>query len=784
LVLPLLPFMLPEPEPLFRVPYSPTLYDRDGLLLGARVAADGQWRFPPAGEPNEKFVAALIEAEDRRFRRHFGVDFPAMARAAYQNIRKGRVVSGASTLTMQTIRLSRGNRGRTLPEKAVEAVLALRLETWKSKDEILSLYAAHAPFGANVVGLEAAAWRWFGRSPRELSWAEAATLAVLPNSPGLIHPGRNRRALQDRRDALLERLRAGGHIDGETLRLALAENLPGEPLPLPRYAPHLLERLVGESGGAAAFSGNRSAVPVSTLDRELQRRTATIVERASERFAEHGIMNAAALVVNTRTGETAAYVGNSLSPRSGDVDLVAARRSSGSLLKPFLYAAMLDTGDILPSSLVSDIPTRVGSFSPQNMSRTYLGAVPADQALARSLNVPAARSLRVYGIDRFARLLRTLGLTTLFRHGDEYGLPLILGGAEVTLWEITGLYAGLGRAAAGRSGSRPGGAATGIFFPPTVFPRQAPPSAVAPLPVSPGAAWLTLRALVDAPRPGDEERWQEYAGAMRVAWKTGTSFGFRDAWAVGVTPEWTVGVWVGNASGEGRPELRSALTSAPVLFEIFSMLNARPSSGERWFPAPTLELRPVEVCAASGFLAGPDCAAVRVIDIPFDAAASAACPFCRSVLLDAETGRRVTLGGDVAPGRTVRESRFVLPPAEEWFYRRWNLDYRPLPPEENAGRTADLSGGAQEMALFNPGPGAGVFIPRELDGREGRLVFSAAHRREGETIHWHLDGDFLGSTQNFHETEARPSPGIHVITLVDGEGNTLVRRFTVLGDAE
>ena len=595
----------------------------------------------------------------------------------------------------------------------------------------------------------------------------------------------------------MERLHSSGHIDSETLHLARAENLPGEPLPLPRYAPHLLARLVGDFGGAAAFSDTRSAAMITTIDRDIQQRAAEIINRSSERFAEHGIMNAAALIIDTRTGETAAYVGNSLSPRSGDVDIITARRSSGSLLKPFLYAAMLDTGDILPSSLVSDIPTRVGSFSPQNMSRTYLGVVPADQALARSLNVPAARSLRVYGVDRFARLLRTMGLTTLFRHGDEYGLPLILGGAEVTLWEIAGLYAGLGRAAQSRSGD----ASTAVFFPPTLFPRQPSPTAAETplansLPVSPGAAWLTLQALVDAPRPGDEERWQEYAGAMRIAWKTGTSFGFRDAWAIGVTPEWTVAVWLGNASGEGRPELRSALTSAPVLFEIFSALSTRPAqntsdtqppranTNARWFPQPAVELRPAEVCAASGYLATPDCAAIRVIDVPLNAAATIACPYCRTILLDADTGRRTTLGANSTTAQTVQRSWFVLPAAEEWFYRRWNLDYRPLPPDQTTAIPTARSSGTQNLALFNPEPNAHIYIPRELDGREGRLVLSAAHRREGETLYWHLDGDFLGLTKTFHQMETRPAPGNRTITLVDSEGSTLTRHFTVLDNAQ
>jgi len=767
---------------LFKTSYSPVLYDREGRLLGAQVATDGQWRFPGTGKPNEKFILALIEAEDRRFRRHLGVDLFAIIRAAYQNISSGKVVSGGSTITMQTIRLARNSPKRTLPEKFIEAVLAFHLELGKSKSDILNLYAANAPFGANVVGVEAAAWRWFGRSSEELSWAEAATLAVLPNSPGLIHPGRNREALKTKRDALLERLCYRGFFDKETLTLSIAETLPGEPLPLPRLAPHLLSRLVAEAGGAAAFKGSRSPAFTVTIDRNIQERATAIMNRISERFAENGIMNAACLIINTRTGETAAYVGNTDSFHRGDyaadVDIVTSWRSSGSLLKPFLYAAMLDSGDILPSSLVSDIPTRVGSYSPENNSRTYLGVVPADEALARSLNVPAARSLRVFGVDRFARFLRSLGITTLFRDGDEYGLPLILGGAEITLWDITGLYAGLGRAVyAGSAGGN-----QNIFFPPTLFARKDPPSASASAPlISPGAAWLTLEALVFAVRPGEEAQWQEYASARRIAWKTGTSFGFRDAWAVGVTPEWTVGVWVGNASGEGRAELKSSTTSAPVLFELFSALDSLGGNRGRWFPQPAVGLRQAEVCANSGFLAGTDCTAVKIVNLPANAPASIVCPYCRSIILNESQNRRVMLESGSAGG-TVNKKWFVLPPAEEWYYRRWNLDYRPLPPMENqtAGNAAS---GEISFALFNPEPDALVYVPRELDGSEGRIVFSAAHRSEAGIIHWHLNGSYIGLTETFHEMEARPPPGAYTLTLVDGEGNTLTRRFTVLENA-
>ncbi|GHU03033.1 penicillin-binding protein 1C [Spirochaetia bacterium] len=796
----LLMFAFSLPDPLFEACYSPALFDREGRLLGAQVALDGQWRFPAdaasASALNEKFTAALIEAEDRRFRYHPGVDPLAICRAMVQNIRARRVVSGGSTITMQTVRLMRSSPGRTLFEKAVEAVLSLRLEIGRSKDDILALYAANAPFGANVVGLEAASWRWFGRAATELSWAEAATLAVLPNNPALIHPGRNRDSLKTKRDALLERLHGRGLFDAETLLLAREEKLPEEPLPLPRLAPQLLDRMVAEAGGIARFTGGdtvqgftgASARIDTTLDRTIQERALGIMNRAADRFAGNGIMNGACLIMDTRTGEVAAYVGNVDSPIARDVDIIKSPRSSGSLLKPFLYAAMLDSGDITPAALITDIPTRVGSYSPENISRTYLGVVPADEALARSLNIPAVRSLRVFGVNRFAQLLRSLGLSTLFRPADEYGLPLILGGAEVTLWEMAGLYAGLARSVYEDTPGEP------AFFPPQLTPGLADrrPDSRSPVsrPISRGAAWLTLDALTFVVRPGEEAHWQEYAGSRRIAWKTGTSFGLRDAWAIGLTPQWTVAVWIGNATGEGRAELRSAVTSAPVLFELFSALdsvNAAPGAAEGssgggsslWFPQPAADLQTQEVCALSGYPAGPDCEAVKQVSLPRNAPPHSSCPYCQIITLNEAGDRRVTPTGD--SGQPVqRQKWFVLPPAEEWYYKRWKVDYKPLPPFPDGAQAAQTPAANGPLALFNPEPGAQIFVPHELDGREGRIVFSAAHREQNSRVHWHLDSVYLGYTTGFHEMEARPEPGVHTLTLVDEAGNTLIRRFEAL----
>jgi penicillin-binding protein 1C len=326
------------PQELFNDQYSPVLLARNGELLSASIAADGQWRFPKSDTISDKFVEALIAFEDKRFRDHPGVDVFSIGRAISQNISKRKVVSGASTISMQVIRLSRKGNSRTLYEKLLEIVLATRLELRYSKNEILSLYAAHAPFGGNVVGLEAACWRYFGNSSKELSWAEAALLAVLPNAPALIHPGRNRAELKAKRDRLLDKLVLFGKIDELSCALAKEEPVPEIPFALPQHARHLLVRGVKD--------GHINKKITSTVDFALQHRTEQIVQDHHDRLKSNRIYNIAALVIDVQTGEVLSYVGNAgFDKKHGnDVDVITAARSTGSILKPFLYAAMLDDG--------------------------------------------------------------------------------------------------------------------------------------------------------------------------------------------------------------------------------------------------------------------------------------------------------------------------------------------------------------------------------------------------------------------------------------------------------
>ncbi len=786
--------LLAAPMPSFNTPLSTVVEAADGSLLGARVADDGQWRFPPPDSLPEKYVTCLINYEDRFFRWHPGVNPVAVFKALTDNIRAGETVRGGSTITMQVARLARGNPDRTYAGKIIEIFSALKLELFRSKKAILTLYAANAPFGGNTVGLEAAAWRYTGRGTDDLTWAEAATLAVLPNAPSLIYPGRNSERLRSKRDRLLLALADRGHIDSLTCSLAMSEPLPGAAMPMPSLAPHLTSRLWMESSGRRFRT---TVVPA------LQREVTALVNRHQAALEGNQIHNAAALVVEVASGQVLAYAGNSTLPdttgRHGrDVDMITAPRSTGSIMKPFLYAGLLSSGMMLPNALIADIPTRFQGFRPENSDFTYSGAVPAGDALARSLNIPAVRMLQMYEEERFLVLLKAMGFTTFNKPASHYGLSLILGGGEASLEELAGAYASMARLLSGSSqsavlspqsavisGNRQqaiGNSKKSIISHPehwtarphdrkTLSPVQQTGTAPS---LTPPAIWLTYEALRRVNRPETETGWQYFGSAPEVAWKTGTSFGFRDAWAIGTTPSYVVAVWAGNADGEGRPGLSGISSAAPLLFDIIRLLQPDPHT---WFARPEEGMTLTEVCASSGFRAGPDCTETREEWIPEAGLRSDACPYHTAVTLDATAKYRVNTSCS-SPGDMVSRSWFVLPPAMEYYYRMRNPSYQTLPPFR-AGCTDDMK--VPSMDFIYPPRDARIFIPRSLQGELMSMLPEIAHRRRNAVIYWHLDNRYIGMTKYVHQTEIRVGEGEHVITAVDDQGITVSRKFFCIG---
>tara|TARA_R110002050_G_scaffold296167_1_gene455813 strand:+ start:6200 stop:8518 length:2319 start_codon:yes stop_codon:yes gene_type:complete len=738
------------PAPLFDKPYATVLFDRNGALLSARLPADEQWRFPPKAEVSVKMKTSILLQEDRYFPYHWGFNPWSLLRAAYWNIKSGKVLSGGSTISMQTIRLARDNPARTISEKLWEIILATRLEWRYSKEEILAFYLANAPFGGNVVGIEAASWRYFGRSATELSWSESATLAVLPNAPGLINPGKNRATLLHKRNQLLAELRIENYLSENDYQLALLEALPDKPQAIPNLAPHLLEQQIAD--------GVLSQKP-STLSLSLQEEAIKQIDAALAKLKLNRINNAALLLIDNDNAEVLAYVGNGSDGPGHYNDMLQTERSSGSILKPFLYAAGLQSGQWLPQEIIPDIPMHFEGFHPKNYDGKFRGMVKADEALALSLNIPAVVELREFGVDRFTNLLRKTGFSSLHNKADHYGLSLILGGAEVKAWDLAMAYSAWAQKLSNKAALRQ------IHY----YTKD---SVTINTPYTKAAIWQSLAVMQKLNRPGSEQGWQ-YFGRSPIAWKTGTSFGFRDAWAVGICPQYTCVVWVGNASGEGRPGLVGAEAAGPILFNFLNaIVDQRP-----WFETPYDQLSEEIVCSQSGQLASSICSERDTIWIPFQAKALKPCQYHQQYYTD-ESGKfryNYNCSGNI----TIKaQSFFQLPVIESYYYAQQHPTYRQLPPLSPA--CADDFSGENYLDVLFPMEGEKIFIPKKLAGEKSELIVEAVLRDANSRMFWHLNGEFLGETKDMHTKALNLVPGEYKLWLEDEKGHNYQRKFTVL----
>lgn len=750
------------PKQLFTSPTATVVESREGVLLGARIADDGQWRFPVIDSVPKKFETCLLAFEDAYFYQHPGFNPISMLKAFHANLSAGKTVRGGSTLTQQVIRLSR-NQSRSYTEKLIELILATRLEWRLSKEEILRLYASHAPFGGNIVGLDVASWRYFGLRPYQLSWAEAATLAVLPNAPGLIYPGKNQSALLEKRNGLLHKLFQKKRIDRTTYELALLEPLPAQPFPLPKTAPHLLQLMVKSEKGKQLKS---------TIDANLQRQVNSLVQKHHLSLKQHQVHNAAVLILDVATREVLSYVGNTQTEamHQKDVDMVQANRSTGSTLKPLLYTAMLDAGELLPDMLVADVPTQIAGYTPENFDEDYSGAVAAKEALARSLNVPAVRLLQTYGLHKFRDQLDAFELGGVNKTADHYGLTLILGGAESNLWDLCKAYATL-------AGTLNHFNATSSEY----FDRElAEPILKSDQIVDFGkksreknifdaaSVYLTFEAMKEVNRPEGDESWQFFDSSKQIAWKTGTSFGNKDAWAIGLTRDHVVGIWVGNADGEGRPNVSGVSSAAPLLFDVFDLL---PTS--EWFQTPFDEFTEIEVCADSGFLASTICP-TKKIGVPKKKNYVEVCHYHQSVYLDS-LGRYRVNSSCTEVSSTRAESWFSLPPLMEFFYKRTHPLYASLPPF----RQDCIPTNAPPMQFIYPRQGSRISLTRNYEGRQNELVLKLAHNQPNTEVYWYLDDTYLQQTKSFHEIGVLPGVGKHKITAIDDHGNEVYITITI-----
>jgi penicillin-binding protein 1C len=752
------------PRTLFQEPYSTVIESKEGELLGAKIAKDGQWRFPAQDSVPDKFKKCIVYFEDEYFYKHPGFNPVAMVNAIKQNRKAGKVVRGGSTLTQQVIRLSRKGKGRTYFEKFIEIILATRLELGYSKNEILELYAAHAPFGGNVVGLEMAVWRYFGVQSNQLSWAESATLAVLPNAPSLIYPGKNQIKLLNKRNRLLLKLHQEGIIDQQTYELSVQEPLPQKPYDLPQIAPHLLQRVAKSEEGTRVKT---------TIDYALQNRVNQIAKYYYNQYKQNEVNNLAILVIDVSNRNVMSYVGNAPTDKDHqkDVDIIDAPRSTGSILKPLLYAGMLDDGEILPNTLVADIPTQIAGYTPQNFNLTFDGAVPAHRALSRSLNIPAVLMLQDFGVNKFYEELQKFKLRDINKTPDHYGLSLILGGAESNLWDLCRTYANLSSTlnyyTKNQSKYRTK-EFTELNYKNDFEPDFGSESDQKNI-IGAGSIWLTYNAMEEVNRPEGDEAWKFYDSSLKIAWKTGTSFGNRDAWAIGTNSKYVVGIWVGNATGEGRPTLTGVTSAAPILFDVFNLLPR-----QKWFQTPYKDLEEVEVCRLSGYLAKDGCPKIKQW-VPKKGKSTVVCPYHKTVHLDRTEKFQVNSSCENIDN-IVTKNWFVLSPVMAWYYKSQHIEYLPLPPfKEDCQGTQSVN-----MDFIYPKTNSKIYLTKNFNSEVQPVILKVAYSERDRELFWYVDNVYKATTKTFHELPITPTSGTHYITVVDAFGNEIRRKIEIV----
>ena len=753
------------PQKLFLVPTSTVVTAKNNELLGAVIAKDGQWRFPELDAVPKKFEACILQFEDAHFYQHFGFNPFSIGKAFIENIKAKRVIRGGSTLTQQVIRLSRKNKKRSYLEKLKELIFATRLEFRLSKKEILKLYASHAPFGGNVVGLEMASWRYFGLQPHQLSWAETAILAVLPNAPSLIYPGKNQQKLKIKRNRLLKKLHEENIIDKITLELAQEEELPKKPYALPNIASHFVQEMAKKHQGKYVQS---------SLDIHIQKQVNYLVKQHYQRQKQNEVFNIAVLVLDITTRKVISYVGNSPTDKEHqkNVNNIISARSTGSTLKPFLFAQMLESGAVLPTQLVADVPTEIAGYTPKNFDLTFDGAVPANEALTRSLNIPAVRMLQSYGLEKFRADLKAYKINDIDKSADYYGLSLILGGAEASLWDLCKTFAGYAGIVNHFETTKHNYFSNEFVEPSYLNSTEVNYGTIQENynHIDAGAAFTTLNTLTEVNRPYTDQAWKYFDSSQKIGWKTGTSFGNKDAWAIGVTPKYVVGVWVGNSDGEGRPDLTGVGSAAPLLFNVFDVL---PKSD--WFLEPFEALIEERICEKSGYLALPICKSIKK-RIPKNGIRAKSCPYHKQITVDISEKFQVNSNCESVINMKTK-TWFVLPPLMSHFYQQKNANYSVLP---NYRSDCNILENNTMDFVFPIKYRSKLSLTKNESNQLNPVILKVTHTKNDAILYWYLNDVFIGETKQYHEQAIISKNGNHKITVIDNFGNEKTRFIEIL----
>ncbi|SHM08635.1 penicillin-binding protein 1C [Hymenobacter psychrotolerans] len=729
-------FPLPPPPQ-----YSPIVLAADGSVLHAYLNPTQKWRMKTElREITPVLRKAILEKEDRWFRWHFGVNPVALVQAAGRNLFGTGRTTGASTITMQVARLLEPKE-RTFGNKLLEMLRATQLELHYSKDEILQLYLNLVPYGGNVEGVKSAALLYFQQTPDYLSLAQTVTLAIIPNRPRGLVLGKNNAAVLQERNRWLNRLGEAGLFPKEAVEDALLEPLDVQRHAAPTLAPHLSRRLVRQFP--------RQAIIRSGLERGKQAKAEDLTRNYVRRLYELGITQAAVLVVNNRTRQVEAYVGSADFrdfANQGQNDGIVAVRSPGSTLKPFLYALAMDRGLVTPKQLLPDVPTNFQGYRPENFDKHCNGEVTLERALAYSLNIPAVRVLNQLGVPTFTDKLRQAGFQNVTRNRTRLGLSSILGGCGASLEELTNLYVTLAE----------GGQYSGLQL---VSTRKG--TSTSPL-ISEASAFLTTEILAQLTRPDLPINAASSMRLPKIAWKTGTSYGRRDAWSIGYNKQYTIGVWVGNFSGQGSPALTGSEVATPLLFDLFNTLAY--NSPNDWFvPPAALDFR--LVCTESGLVPGENCPN-QIIDyfLP-NVSSGQRCQHVREVLVSADGS--FTYCRACAPAAGYRRELYPnLLPEVVAYKEAQGIPYRRLPPHNPQCQL--VRGGAERApSITSPTPNTEYVLNRH---EKQQLLLTCTTDNEVRQVFWYVNDKFLQAAAPTERVFIKPPPGPLKISCADDHG--------------
>ena len=733
-----LAFPLPE-----QPQYSRMILAHDGTLLQAYLSPDDKWRMKTElHEITPDLRRAFINKEDRFFYYHWGVNPLSIARALVKNIIRGKTISGASTITMQVARLLEPKK-RNYANKLIEIFRALQLEWTYSKEEILQLYLNLVPYGGNVEGVKAASLLYFGRTPDKLSLAQVVALTIVPNRPTSLALGRSSHKLLQERNRWLKKFQQDNIFDREAIADALREPLQINREVLPSLAPHLGWRI-------HRAMPPKEANITTTIHTDIQRKAAEITTTYTKSLSKIGVHNAAVLVVDNRTRQVLAYVGSqdfNDDAHAGQVDGIRAIRSPGSALKPLLYALAFDAGLLTPKTIIADVPVDFNGYTPENFDQKFNGYVSVTQALAYSLNVPAVKVLHELGVNRMVKALKLADFAYISRQEKQLGLSLALGGCGVSVWEMAGLYAAF--------------ANQGKFAPLQLIPavRDTATRVI----VSPEAAFMVNEILTQVTRPELPSDYEHNPHVPKIAWKTGTSYGRRDAWSIGYNERYTIAVWVGNFSGIGSPELTGAGVATPLLFRLFNAIDY--NQPIRWFEPPA-RLQKRAICVETGLPPSEFCSQLTTDWYVPGISPSLRCEHLKIVFVALDG--KMSYCSDCLPATgQFGQKRFPNhSPDMVAFLTASGIGFERIPPHNPAcTKVFDR----QPPVITSPVQGR-TYLRADEEGIE--LLLSCQVANDVSEVFWYVDNKFYRRARPQESVFFKPLPGERKIACTDDKGMT------------